>query len=405
MISLVCEPGTELAAQELASAIQQRFDTPSPPELCAAASTWDQPAWDDVLLVLYRSAALLPWAHDVVVRFRDTHATVDPATGRPSPGGFVIPVTVAATSTQPPEPIAALKGTPFDGSAATLESVLRAIAVFLGLALRPGEHHIFVSYRASDGKAIAADLHQRLHAAGFHPWLDEAPDELPAGSNVQQVIRDHVRRAAMVLVVDTPDAPQSRWIHEEIASAIGEQIPVLPLVIGDDVSRFLSLASLRRRVDVATRGAGAPLADDEWADVLAHIQELLLAAYVRRTKLRAYAERAFTAAGFTWLAIDEARRMFKARRQRQALPPNVVLSHCSIHDATYVPALKAYADFIARLGNLAEINHKVCIYDRERVLSDPEIDAIAQEFGALPFILAHYNELGVLILSNFERLR
>lgn len=94
--------------------------------------------------------------------------------------------------------------------------------------------------------------------------------------------------------------------------------------------------------------------------------------------------------------MDLARLMFQARRKAPRRPATVVLSHCSVQDVNYVPALKAYCDFLAQFPEIDKVTHKLCVYD-DLVLSDPEIDDIDTELNPLSFILMHHSELGRLI--------
>jgi hypothetical protein len=322
---------------------------------------------------------------------------------------FIVPVAVDPAAMKPPEPIALLKAALYDGSAASLERVAHAAGCFLGLSLRREEQRVFIAYRSTDGGVIARDLHARLSAAGFAAWLDEASDNLPVGIDVQSRIHQQLEQAAILLTVDTPDAPTSEWIKEEIDAALGEMIPVLPVVTGPDrdISRFMALTPLQRRAAVKPDGPdGLPLSDEEFARVHREVEGLLLAAYRRRLKVTTNAQQAFHRHGFSWQSLDERRRVFEARRTKAGKRPGkVVLAHCSIHDATYVPALRVYGEYLARYPRIAEVNEKLCVYERDRVLSAAEESMIWQGMdGVPPFTLAHYNELGILIQSNFTQL-
>lgn len=406
MICFLCEPGTEAAGQAIAYAIQARYKPSATPELCEAKTGWTKSSeWDDLLLVVYQSEHLQPEAQRFITEYRDAHSLSDPATGELKPGGFIIPVATNAASVRPPEPISGIKAALYDGSPESQEPILCAIGTLLGMAVRPGAHHIFISYRSSDGTTIASDLFKRLQAVGFHPWLDEAKDNLPPGTDVQPEIMTRIKSASMVVIVDTPDVKDSLWMRQEINEAIG-WIPLLPVVVGpDNISRFQVLRPLQRRVPVKSAGIDShPLSDAEWKSVFREIEEVLLLSYMRRMRVISHAENAFTVNNFQWSTVDLHKRMFRAHRQQRSMPPMIILSHCSIEDAKYVPALRVYKHFFDNYPDIARVAHKLCIYDDE-ILSDHEIADIDAEMNTLSFILAHHAELDTLISTDFARLR
>jgi hypothetical protein len=301
---------------------------------------------------------------------------------------------------RPPDPISGIKALFFDNSADSNALLNNAIDVFLGLGLRPGEQRIFISYRASDGTAIAKDLHARLTAAGFHPWLDEAKDVLNPGDDVQKKIMDGLKPAALVLMVDTRDAPSSPWIKLEIEAALGALLPILPIVEGRAITRFIPLQGLLRFVPAMAHAPGSALTDAEWENVRSEIEQLLLETYRRRMRTITHAEQIFAQYGFKWSTIDDPKRIFQCQRSRPRLPTLSVLTHCSIYDATYLPPLRVYKEYLNSFPGIAQITYKLCVYDGDQVLADPELQTIGEDLPDLTFILAHHNELPV-ILSGF----
>ena len=73
-----------------------------------------------------------------------------------------------------------------------------------------------------------------------------------------------------------------------------------------------------------------------------------------------------------------------------------MLSHCSVFDPVYGPALKRFAEF---LKGTARCNHSLFIYDGE-LLPEPILNDIA-EAQPEPVIILHHQELAALIDSNF----
>ena len=405
MILVLCEDGTEQAGNRIVQQLQSAYDMPSLPQMVPSNATWNRsPEWDDLLVVVYRSAELPQSAWDYITAFRNAHKSTDSITQQQRAGGFVVPVAIDPGNMKPPSPISGIKAVLFRDDPETLKGIGDTVGVMLGVAVRPGSQRIFISYRKSDGEQIARDIDRRLEADGFEPWLDEAKENVRIGDDVQQQIHDHVKDAAVMLLVDTRDAPDSDWVFEEIEMAVAQLILVVPVVIGDTRCRFDRLASLRRQALVKPNGLdGQPLADTEWEAVRATMDEVLLSGYRRRLLLLSRAETAFRENGYDWSVLDQRMRMYKADR-KQGLPLSV-LSHCSIHDITWMPALKAYADYITKLRDVAGLNFKLCLYDREKRLSNAETRYIYQELGREPFYPTHHNQLGMLLLSNFARMQ
>jgi hypothetical protein len=211
----------------------------------------------------------------------------------------------------------------------------------------------------------------------------------------------------MVLLVDTPDAPDSNWVSVEIDIANGQLVPVLPVVAGGElISRFVQLQGLRRQVQVKRRGMDrTPLSDAEWESVRREIDGLLLSVFRRRLRILSRAQTIFEANGYNWQVVDERLRMYRADRTTAHSMKTIILTHCLVHEITYLPALRAYWAYLKDYPELAALNMKLCIYDRDKVLSDPEIDTVHNSVPEINTVLAHYNELELLVSSNFMALR
>jgi hypothetical protein len=393
MIEILAEGGTEEAAEHIATALSAAYKISRAPQVIAATAVRSGPSeWDDLLLVVYQSKVLPDSAVQYIKDYKSQHKT----------GGGLIPVGVNTSFHTPPEPISRIKAAQYNGSEESTDRIVKAAGVFLGLALRPGSQRIFVSYRVTDGKPLAQAIHEKLATAGFTPWLDEADENLAIGDEVQDKIRSNIESAAMVLLVDTPDAPASKWVSVEIDIANSQLIPVLPVVAGgEQTSRFVQLQGLRRQVSVKE---DASLLDVDWERVQAEIDELLLSMFRRRLRILSRAQAIFEANGYSWRVVDERLRMYRADRTSTPLS-TCVLSHCLIHDITYLPALRAYWTYLEHYPELAEVDRKLCIYDRDKVLSDPEMAAVYNSVPGMKTVLTHYNELPLLVASNFTVLR
>jgi hypothetical protein len=405
MIRILCDAATLAVGERIQAAIAAAMPSQIKIERVTEETRWQGPTdWDDILIVTFGEAPLTDSGRRFVDDFRTAHAVVDPETDEKAPSGFVLPVSIQPGRHAPPEPLSGLKSLSYDESPAAMGVLVDRIAVLTGLMMVPRDHRLFISYRASDGKTIAQDLYRRLAAAGFSPWLDEAKDNLPLGSDVQATLRKQLKHAALILVVDTPDTASSKWMRIEIDFALGNLIPLLPLVVGNtNQSRFLPLRGLERRVRIqpGAIAPATPLTDVEWENVRTEIEQFLLQVYRRRMKLEARAREIFARKGFDWVDAGFGTRFYRSHKARTSLPGWQILSHCFIQDVTDVHALDACQSLCQSFNDIAQMNHKLCIYDRDHVLTDLEIEDLNREVSPLFLAMVHHNQLECLIDSNF----
>jgi hypothetical protein len=390
LISILAQDGTEAASKGISAGIVQEYSLAYSPEIVTTNAVWSGPVeWDDLLLVVFNSDALPEPAVQYIQAFRTAHKT----------GGSVIPVGVNPQLRKPPDPLSVIKATQYDGTPQAMAQIVRSAGVFLGLSLRPGSEKIFVAYRASDGKSLAQSVYDRLKTAGFDAWLDEAGENLVVATDVQETIRKNLEQAAMVLLVDTPDAPDSPWIKIEVDMANSQLIPVLPVVAGGErLSRFIQLQGLRRWALVKRDGLdNAPLTDAEWQVVRAEIEQLLLSTIRRRLRILSRARKAFEDQGYLWQPVDERLRMYCSEKKITPVQKIVAFCHCLVQDITFVPAHRAWWNYLAKYQGLPSVNQRVCIYDRDKVLSPSEIESLSTSLPDINAILAHYNELELLV--------
>jgi hypothetical protein len=76
-----------------------------------------------------------------------------------------------------------------------------------------------------------------------------------------------------------------------------------------------------------------------------------------------------------------------------------VLSHCSIFDQIYVPALKRFADYLRTTDHA---NYSLFIYDGE-LLSALQLQELVED-QLQEVIILHHQELATLIDSSFTKL-
>ncbi|MCC6804680.1 MAG: toll/interleukin-1 receptor domain-containing protein [Anaerolineae bacterium] len=88
--------------------------------------------------------------------------------------------------------------------------------------------HVFISYSHKNSE-FAGILKERLVAAGIDPRIDT--DFLKGGAVWHQEIDDQIRTASVVLLILSPDSFESKYVTYEWAFALGNGVPVIPLMI------------------------------------------------------------------------------------------------------------------------------------------------------------------------------
>ncbi len=89
----------------------------------------------------------------------------------------------------------------------------------------------FISYRRKDAQEVANQLFDALSERGYLPFLDTASVE--SSDPVQQVLHDRLADMDLVVFLDSPTAPASTWIIDELTTAGHLGLGVLQLVWPD----------------------------------------------------------------------------------------------------------------------------------------------------------------------------
>lgn len=283
----------------------------------------------------------------------------------------------------------------------------------IGLRVQQRENKIFISYRASDGKTIAIQLEGHLKNLGYPVWRDEAKEidgetKILPGSPVQNQIDTALEEASIVVLLDTPDAPASRWITHEVDTANGLLLPVLPLCFREKTdrmkgSRFVALTQLQRWVALPLPGSGVtpPLPDAELDLIVTEMEQYLCELIQRKCRVPAIVEKEFTSRSFTWELLDKRLLVGESVKGKDTRVPTKVLSHCSVFDRVHGPAMKAFSDFMAKSGRP---NHSLYIYDGE-VIPESQLVAFIQANPSKDGVaILHHQELAALIDPNFTTL-
>jgi hypothetical protein len=361
---------------------------------------WDgNVEWNDLLIVLYDGSSFPKVANDYVVAFLEKR----PATA------LILPVAINSKFPAPPGAISAYKALPFEEDSLGTDGrlILRAGAM-LGLRLQGRDTKVFISYRAVDGKQIAEQIYHHLFELGHKPWLDESKDfdgntQILPGEPVQQQIENALAEASLVLLVDTPESYNSKWIKEEINTADGMLIPILPVVFRAQADkkkgpRFRNLLSLQRWVDMTFADAPAKttLSASELEKIALEVETYLCDIFIRKCRVPFLVENHFKDAGYDWQILNRTLLMFRSRKNFGSRLDQTVHSHCSIFSQIYDPARARIKSF---LQTQPHANHALFIYDGD-LLSEDDL----QDYLDDDMIVLHHQELSALLSSHFTKL-
>jgi tetratricopeptide (TPR) repeat protein len=106
-----------------------------------------------------------------------------------------------------------------------------------------GMPSVFISYAQVDGSDFARKLHDDLEAAGMKAFLDER--DIKEGQNIELFVRSNLMKAQAILAVLTPGALSSNYVTGELARAVEDDLPVIPLVVAEG-SEPTSLGAIKR---------------------------------------------------------------------------------------------------------------------------------------------------------------
>jgi len=403
MIVILHSPASHVTAETIQADLESAFNghVVVTTQSADTASAWPAAvSWDDLLLVVYDKDDF-------------------PATGQKyisdyvaaRPKATLLPVAIDLNHTKPPEPADGIKALVYDDIAKGKSGRLAHRAgCMLGLRLQGRDSKIFISYRASDGKYIADQLYDHFVSLGHRPWKDEAHEldgdtMILPGEKVQAEIDLALADASLVLLLDTPDAPSSKWIRHEVNTADGQLLPILPVVFqkkDDDKKgpRFRSLLALRRWISLDLPDAKvSPLNDAQLEAIVVAAEKYQCEIFQRKCRVPFIVEKHFTLQGFDWNEVDKRLLMFESLRKQNMRLRTRVLSHCSIFDQIHGPAVARFRAFIR---TTTPSNYSLFIYDGE-LLSEEEIEDIVHS-EAEELIILHHQELASLLSSNFMKL-
>lgn len=94
-------------------------------------------------------------------------------------------------------------------------------------ALKSAPQHVFISYSRRDSDYVQR-LKDHLQANKLQIWVD---DQIEHGDQWFNVIHEAIKTSAAFLVVMSPEAEQSEWVHKEILLAKRYRKPIFPLLL------------------------------------------------------------------------------------------------------------------------------------------------------------------------------
>lgn len=397
---LPCQMIAEATRTDLLAAFVGHVEVVQVSAESAAAWPGSSLAWDDLLIVIF-DASPFP---DAGIRFISEYQN------QRGEDAMVLPVAIDPASQKPPKPAEGIKALLYDTTASGERGRLaNRTGGMLGLRVQGRNTKIFVSYRGVDGSEIAEQVNSHLRTLGHHTYLDQAkefdgePTILP-GNTVQKEIDDALDTANLILLIDTPRAPESPWIKHEIETADGLLLPILPICFRDSTdpkkgTRFRELLALQRWVMLPTPPAGpAPLSSAQLDQIVDEAETYLCEIFRRKCRVPFIVRKEFVSRGFAWAVLNQKLLMFTSSKTGGRLTTKI-LNHCSIFDEIYEPAIRRFHGFLREAGY---VNHSLFIYDGE-LLPNHEVLELAKESPDSVVIL-HHQELAALIDSHFTML-
>jgi hypothetical protein len=138
----------------------------------------------------------------------------------------VIPVVenLGQFSVSVPQELQALNGWEWSGQ----DPARRLARILLEeLGIEDRRRRVFISHKREDGMAAAQQLHDELSHHRFVPFIDRF--DIRFGEPVQEKIADALEDHAFMLLLETPEAHDSKWVFDEVTYALSHFMGILIL--------------------------------------------------------------------------------------------------------------------------------------------------------------------------------
>lgn len=100
--------------------------------------------------------------------------------------------------------------------------------IMLGFRLTKRHRQAFISYKRSESAAVASQLFHELNDRGYRVFLDTASVE--SGANFQNALWSRMADVDLLILLDTPNALKSEWVHLEVNRAHDLGMAVVQLI-------------------------------------------------------------------------------------------------------------------------------------------------------------------------------
>jgi hypothetical protein len=121
----------------------------------------------------------------------------------------------------------------------SMTELAAALLEIVGLLRK--QRRVFVSYRRTESRAAAIQLHDMLTGRGFDVFLDT--HDIRPGEPFQEVLFHRLCDSDVLVMLDTPTYFDSKWTTQELGRARAKEIHILRVVWpGHTPSRFTALA-------------------------------------------------------------------------------------------------------------------------------------------------------------------
>ena len=357
-VNIICPQALESLAREVSDEVAKVFPET---ELSIDVATANMTATtlSQLTIVLFGDESY----DDIVCNTQQACAKINP-------GSPILPITGKAGRDIPPGSMARYKARHWPEER---QVILNRIGSLLGLALRPGEQQVFISFRTADGRRVAELIKEHLTNLGYKPWLDEAFDgntgepNMPLGADVDATIETNLSQAGAVLLLDTPLASHSRWLYREVDLALGHMVPILPVVfhLSGEIAacRFRQLQSLHRKVAVEFDAEADPAVKPKDLDaIVREMEEYLKTVYQRRVVHARDLMAMFQKHCWTFTDVDGMRYRYRSELPSRSGVSNRLLSCCSFEDRIFGPAVRRFAVDVLTLAKHSHFQRHLYFY-------------------------------------------
>ncbi|MEC5383655.1 toll/interleukin-1 receptor domain-containing protein [Aurantimonas sp. C2-6-R+9] len=127
-----------------------------------------------------------------------------------------------------------------------LEALAAVALEVVGLLHR--QRRVFVSYRRTDSREVAVQLHDELSGRGFDVFLDT--HDIRLGADFQEMLWHRLVDCDVMIMLDTKDYFTSKWTKQELGRSLALGVQILRIVWPDHSgSRHLSLSDTIKLAD------------------------------------------------------------------------------------------------------------------------------------------------------------